>query len=209
MCHYRRLHRLQVRGTEPQGNLINLTWNKTELASAGSTDARGEHDRIPLSLCEGRWTSQNANYERVKNVRCRELISSGTRNFLQASRKYTSSPSNSKLFSEFLIVTMQFRNSRKRESQKKQNTWLHLMLTGFHNFSLTDSLKFAIKSLLNFPPHLKRVATLRYKISKLKNCHAQRPKAAKCDVRLSHSKMSYSNACQPVRLTRVDTEVKK
>jgi len=64
------------------------------------------------------------------------------------------------------------------------------MLTDFQNY-FNDVLisKCAIKSLLNIPPHLKRVATLPCEIFMFKNRHA-RLNAANCGVRLSNSTKS-------------------
>jgi len=61
------------------------------------------------------------------------------------------------------------------------------MLIDFLN-SFIDRLtsKFATKSSLTIPPHLKCVTTLPCEISVLKNSHAQHE--ASCHAKLSHSK---------------------
>ena len=63
------------------------------------------------------------------------------------------------------------------------------MLTDFQN-SFVDRLtgKFATKSYLNIPPHLKYVPTLPCEISMFKKRNAQEVIEANCRVRLSHSK---------------------
>jgi len=81
------------------------------------------------------------------------------------------------------------------------------MLTDFQN-SFTDELtgKFAIKSLLNIPLHLKHIATLLCEISAFKKIAiAQGLSAPNSGVRLTHSK---SHGKVFVSLTFVDSEVK-
>jgi len=59
------------------------------------------------------------------------------------------------------------------------------MLTDFQNsFTARLTGKFATKSCLNIPPHLKRVATLPCEILCSKNRNAQEVIEANCHVRL-------------------------
>ena len=63
------------------------------------------------------------------------------------------------------------------------------MFTDFQNsFTVRLSSKFAIKSCLKISPRLDHVATVPCEIYKFKNRHAQGVSAAKCRVRLCHSK---------------------
>ena len=63
------------------------------------------------------------------------------------------------------------------------------MFTDFQNsFTVRLSNKFAIKSCLKISPRLDHVATVPCEIYKFKNRHAQGVSAAKCRVRLCHSK---------------------
>ena len=71
----------------------------------------------------------------------------------------------SKFIPRFSRVSLHFIFKTYRVGQKKYAnviyTWLRQILSDFQNsFTVTFSWKFAIKLLLNIPPHLKHVATL-------------------------------------------------
>jgi len=70
------------------------------------------------------------------------------------------------------------------------------MLTDFqHPFTDGFTSKYATKSSLTIPPHLKHVATLPCEISFSKNCGAQELSEASYHARLSHSKQLLKNSC--------------